>query len=156
MRSYPLNVRCRCFFLVLVGLTSLHLLFAQAPDSLAKKSPKKAALWALVFPGAGQLYNGKIGKAIFILGMEYLALSAWRSNAWKVSHYDENNNQDFPLSAHRYLEKRNKYAWWSGVIYIYGLLDAVVDAHLQSFEAVMSEELAPPKQAENQGKSDKQ
>ncbi len=148
-------MRCRWLFLVLVGLTSLHLLLAQAPDSLAKKSPKKAALWALVFPGAGQLYNGKIAKAIFILGMESLALSAWRRNAWNVRHYDENNDKDFPLSAHRYLEKRNKYAWWSGFIYIYGLLDAVVDAHLQSFEAVMNEELAPPKQTENQDNSDK-
>ncbi|MFQ6606559.1 MAG: DUF5683 domain-containing protein [Fidelibacterota bacterium] len=148
-------MRCRGPFLVLVGLTSLHLLLAQAPDSLSKKSPKKAALWALVFPGAGQLYNGKIAKAIFILGMESLAFSAWRRNAWNVRHYDENNDQDFPLSAHRYLEKRNKYAWWVGFIYIYGLLDAVVDAHLQSFDAVMSEELAPSNQAENQTKSDK-
>jgi len=148
-------VRYRWLFLVLVGLASLHLLLAQAPDSLNPKSPRKAAFWALVFPGAGQLYNGKIAKAIFILGMESLALSAWQRNAWKVNHYDENNTQDFPLSAHRYLEKRNKYAWWSGFIYIYGLLDAVVDAHLQSFDAVMNEELAPPRQAKNQEKSKK-
>ena len=138
-----------------MGITGLQLLFAQAPDSLVKKSPKKAALWALVFPGAGQLYNGKIAKAVFILGMESLALSAWQRNAWNVRHYDENNNQDFPLSAHRYLEKRNKYAWWSGFIYIYGLLDAVVDAHLQSFEAVMSEELTPAKQTDKQDNREK-
>ena len=40
-----------------------------------------------------------------------------------------------------YLEKRNKYVWWIGFIYIYGLIDAIVDAHLHPFEDVMAEEL---------------
>jgi len=31
-----------------------------------------------------------------------------------------------------------------GFIYIYGLLDAVVDAHLEPFETVMEEDLEQP------------
>ena len=37
--------------------------------------------------------------------------------------------------------ERNKYAWWMFFIYVYGMLDAVVDAHLNTFNAVMTEEI---------------
>jgi hypothetical protein len=45
------------------------------------------------------------------------------------------------LSKHRYLEKRNKFAWWVVFIYVYGMIDAVVDAHLNSFNSVMAENI---------------
>ena len=35
------------------------------------------------------------------------------------------------------IEKRNKYAWWVGFIYVYGMIDALVDAHLSPFTEVM-------------------
>ena len=45
------------------------------------------------------------------------------------------------MSKHRYLEKRNKFAWWVVFIYVYGMIDAVVDAHLNSFNRVMAENI---------------
>tara|TARA_B100000809_G_scaffold13675_1_gene12449 strand:+ start:760 stop:1224 length:465 start_codon:yes stop_codon:yes gene_type:complete len=122
---------------------SFSLLQGEAhPDtSTSIKSPKKAASSALVFPGGGQLYNGKIIKAGLILAGEVIAIINWHKNSQLYSSYDANNNAEYPLPKHRYLEKRNKSVWWIGFIYIYGLIDAIVDAHLHPFEDVMAEEL---------------
>ena len=122
---------------------SFSLLQGEAhPDtSTSIKSPKKAASSALVFPGGGQLYNGKIIKAGLILAGEVIAIINWHKNSQLYSSYDANNDAEYPLPKHRYLEKRNKSIWWIGFIYIYGLIDAIVDAHLHPFEDVMAEEL---------------
>ena len=112
----------------------------QPDTSISIKSPKKAALSALAFPGGGQLYNGKILKAGLILVGEVIAIVNWYKNSELYSSYDTENDVEYPLSKHRYLEKRNKSVWWIGFIYIYGLIDAVVDAHLHPFENVMAEE----------------
>ena len=113
----------------------------QPDTSISIKSPKKAALSALAFPGGGQLYNGKILKAGLILVGEVIAIVNWYKNSELYSSYDTENDVEYPLSKHRYLEKRNKSVWWIGFIYIYGLIDAVVDAHLHPFGDVMAEEL---------------
>ncbi|MBI66999.1 MAG: hypothetical protein CMG65_04365, partial [Candidatus Marinimicrobia bacterium] len=57
----------------------LSLLFCQTQhDSLSiNKSPKKAALSALAFPGGGQLYNGKKLKASLIMSMELYSILNW-------------------------------------------------------------------------------
>jgi hypothetical protein len=122
---------------------SFSLLQGEAhPDtSTSIKSPKKAASSALVFPGGGQLYNGKIIKAGLILAGEVIAIINWHKNSQLYNSYDANNDAEYPLPKHRYLEKRNKSVWWIGFIYIYGLIDAIVDAHLHPFEDVMAEEL---------------
>ena len=122
----------------------LSLLFCQTQenDSLSfNKSPKKAALSALVFPGGGQLYNGKKLKAGLIISMELYSIINWYSSADLYKNYDEQNDSKYPLPKYRYLEKRNKYVWWIGFIYIYGLIDAVVDAHLHPFDDIMSEDI---------------
>ena len=122
---------------------SFSLLQGEAhPDtSNSIKSPKKAASSALAFPGGGQLYNGKIIKAGLILAGEVIAIVNWYNNSQLYSSYDADNDAEYPLPKHRYLEKRNKSVWWFGFFYIYGLIDAIVDAHLHSFEDIMAEEL---------------
>ena len=45
------------------------------------------------------------------------------------------------VNRHRYLEKRNKFAWWMGIIYVYAMIDAIVDAHLHSFDDLMESPL---------------
>ena len=61
--------------------------------------------------------------------------------------FTEYENNNYPLKRHRYLEKRNKFAWWIGIIYIYAMIDAVVDAHLHSFDQLMD---SPLKQKVNE------
>ena len=127
--------------LFILCLVSSFLLGEAHPDtSDSVKSPKNAALSSII-PGGGQLYNGKKFKAGMLLAGEVLAIVNWYNNSQLYSSYNADNDVDYPLPKHRYLEKRNKYVWWIGFIYIYGLIDAIVDAHLRPFEDVMSEEL---------------
>ena len=126
------------FVLCLVSSFLLGKIHPDTSDSI--KSPKNAALSSII-PGGGQLYNGKKFKAGLILAGEVLAIVNWHNNSQLYSSYDNANNDEYPLPKYRYLEKRNKYVWWIGFIYIYGLIDAIVDAHLHPFEDVMAEEL---------------
>ena len=127
--------------LFVICLVSSFLLGETHPDtSDSIKSPKNAALSSII-PGGGQLYNGKKFKAGMILAGEVLAIVNWYNNSQLYSSYNSDNDVDYPLPKYRYLEKRNKYVWWIGFIYIYGLIDAIVDAHLHPFEDVMAEEL---------------
>ena len=126
--------------LFVICLVSSFLLGETHPDtSDSIKSPKNAALSSII-PGGGQLYNGKKFKAGMILAGEVLAIVNWYNNSQLYSSYNSDNDVDYPLPKYRYLEKRNKYVWWIGFIYIYGLIDAIVDAHLHPFENVMAEE----------------
>ena len=111
----------------------LGIILANEASELKKKDPKKAFLFSLV-PGMGQAYNGKWIKSAMVIGLEVSSYIYWQDNISKYNEYDQNN---YPLSRHRYLEKRNKYAWWIGIIYIYAMIDAVVDAHLHSFNDLM-------------------
>ena len=129
--------KIKLFFKILITITSLNLIQANNEITSANKSPKKAFYFSLI-PGLGQVYNDKLIKSALVVGLELSAYNAWRSNLEKYNTYDENN---FPLKKHRYLEKRNKYAWWIGILYFYAMIDAVVDAHLNSFDSLMDSPL---------------
>lgn len=103
----------------------------QEIDSTNFKTPQKAALWSML-PGGGQIYNGKYIKAGIIITLESLAI--WQSVENGIS-YDHNITYDGTNES--YLTDRNKYAWWAFFIHIYGLLDAIVDRHLEPFDPIM-------------------
>ena len=103
-------------------------------DSTLIKNPKTAFYLSAV-PGGGQLYNGKILKGSLVFALESFAMYSWLENAKIYRDYDSTNK---PLSKNRYLEKRNKYAWWVIFIYFYSMIDAMVDAHLSPFDQIMN------------------
>ena len=103
-------------------------------DSTLIKNPK-TAFYLSAIPGAGQLYNGKLLKGSLVLALEAAAMYSWFENAEIYRDYD---SIDKPLPKNRYLEKRNKYAWWVIFIYFYSMIDAMVDAHLSPFDQVMN------------------
>ena len=103
-------------------------------DSTLIKNPKTAFYLSAV-PGGGQLYNGKLLKGSLVLTLEPFAIYSWLENARIYRDYD---NVDKPLPKNRYLEKRNKYAWWVIFIYFYSMIDAMVDAHLSPFDQIMN------------------
>jgi len=117
---------------------------SQDTTAITLKSPKKAFALSLV-PGLGQVYNGKWIKSALIIGLEVSSFMAWRLNLDRYNNYDSNN---FPLRKYRYLEKRNKYAWWMGIIYVYSMIDAVVDSHLHSFDHLMNKPIEIIKNSE--------
>ena len=138
MHRHTLMVRLFvCLILTGVG-------FCGEMDSTKSKNPQIAFYCSLI-PGMGQLYNGKWIKSALILSCEMAAINNWIINRDIYKDYD---NGTYPFSKHRYLEKRNKYAWWIGFIYVYGMIDAIVDAHLYKFDPIME----TPVENENAGK----
>ena len=123
----------KCLFLFF----SLNIILAAQvtkTDSTLIKNPKTAFYLSAV-PGVGQLYNGKLLKGSLVLALESFAIYSWLENAKIYRDYDSINK---PLSRNRYLEKRNKYAWWVIFIYFYSMIDAMVDAHLSPFDQIMN------------------
>ena len=119
--------------LLLLAIIILSISYGQKTDSLEVKTPQKAALWGLL-PGGGQIYNEKYLKAGIIITLESLAIGLAIDNGAQYRDSADNAN----------LLNRNKYAWWAFFIHIYGLLDAIVDQHLKSFDDVMQDELIEP------------
>ena len=115
-------------------------------DSTLIKNPK-TAFYLSVVPGGGQLYNGKILKGSLVLALESFAMYSWLENAEMYRDYDSTNK---PLSKNRYLEKRNKYAWWVIFIYFYSMIDAMVDAHLSPFDQIMNTAIEDTKGESNE------
>ena len=112
-------------FLIVIIFSSFS--FGQEIDSTKLKTPKKAALWSIM-PGGGQIYNGKYLKAGIIITLESLAI--WQSIE-NGHNYKGDNSNDL------YLTNRNKYAWWAFFVHVYGMLDAIVDRHLEPFNQIM-------------------
>ena len=126
-----MNSKCLFFSLLLS-----YNLIAQINevDSTLNKNPRQAFLSSLV-PGGGQFYNQKYIKGSIVMGLETLALFSWLENSKIYKNYDA---EEYPLKQNRYLEKRNKYAWWVIFLYFYSMIDAMVDAHLSPFDDIMS------------------
>ena len=123
----------KCLFLLFFLNVILSAQVTRA-DSTLIKNPK-TAFYLSVVPGGGQLYNGKILKGSLVFALESFAMYSWLENAKIYRDYDSINK---PLSKNRYLEKRNKYAWWVIFIYFYSMIDAMVDAHLSPFDQIMN------------------
>ena len=82
-----------------------------------------------------------------MFALESFAIYYWLENAKFYRDYDSINK---PLSKNRYLEKRNKYAWWVIFIYFYSMIDAMVDAHLSPFDQVMNTAIEDTKGESNE------
>ena len=84
-------------------------------DTTMIRNPNIA--WKLGFiPGLGQLYNKKYLKACGFVAGEYVAMS-------RFNQYKQDDN----------IRLRNTSAWWIIGLYIWGILDAYVDAQLSTF-----------------------
>ena len=109
---------------------------AQADSLAVERLPKKAVIYSII-PGGGQIYNRQYLKAALVLGAEIY--SAYN---FQVSRDNYNST-----GLESYRQDRNKYAWWMGFAYIYGLLDALVDSHLSAFDErdpELDKEYEPP------------
>ncbi|MDP6340199.1 MAG: DUF5683 domain-containing protein [Candidatus Marinimicrobia bacterium] len=121
-------------------------IFAQEADSLDRKISQQAAKRAMIFPGGGQFYNGQPLKGGLLIGLAAAAAYLYGDYANKYKNY---SGEDMSIKE-GFLKQRNKYGWWIGFVYIYGLLDAVVEAHLHPFRSVMDEDLEQLKEKDKE------
>lgn len=115
---------------LLLYLIIISFPFGQEIDSTNIKTPKNAALWSII-PGGGQIYNGKYLKAGIIITLESIAI--WKS-------IENGKEYDLNPTDGTYLNARNSNAWWAFFIHIFGMLDAIVDRHLEPFDPIMESE----------------
>ena len=99
------------------------------------KDPKIALKRSLTIPGAGQLYNDQKVKGYALMASEVLALWSFNDNRKKYNNYEDSDSN----SKEHYLRERNRFAWIAIGLYFYGVLDAVVEAHLDNFDEVVKE-----------------
>ena len=99
------------------------------------KDPKIALKRSLTIPGTGQLYNDQKVKGYALMAGEVLALWSFNDNRKKYNNYEDSDSN----SKEHYLRERNRFAWIAIGLYFYGVLDAVVEAHLDNFDEVVKE-----------------
>ena len=99
------------------------------PDSTLRVVVPRTALLLGLIPGGGQVYNRAWVKAVIVVAAESYYVYQFQLNR---SLFHDLGDSSSPLRT-RYLEKRNKYAWWVFLVYLWGMLDAYVDAHLAGF-----------------------
>ena len=120
-------------------------------------SPKKAAIWAAGFPGLGQIYMKKYWKLPIVYGLLggvlYFVISNGQ-NLKKYNGYIRNVYDSVPnpspidqldlsqIETYRNTYRKNVQLASIGTVVVWGLsiVDAVVDAHLHSFD--ISDKLA--------------
>jgi hypothetical protein len=125
-------------------------------DSDTERSAMKAG-WLAAIPGLGlgQMYNGEISKAgRVMMGQVSLGVIAINEHRlMKKAQYNYNritalNDTGISSIVNEYREvwdsrqtnafkDRNTYLWYSIFFYLYGVIDAVVDAHLHDYERKM-------------------
>lgn len=122
------------------------------------KSPKKAAIYSTLLPGLGQAYNEKYWKIPVIYGLSGLFVykiidnnkyyKTYRNELFQrdiSSAYPEvqwsNTNSDLAALSYQtiktrkdiFRKKRDRMILYSGLFYALNIVDAVVDAHLSTF-----------------------
>lgn len=112
----------------LAGQTD-SLLVPTVPDSTIRVLQPRTALLLGLIPGGGQIYNRAWSKALIVVAAESYYIYQFQEKRDQLRQLSDPSS---PLRT-RYLEQRNKFAWWVALVYIWGMLDAYVDAHLQGF-----------------------
>jgi hypothetical protein len=114
--------------------------------------PKKAGLYSLILPGAGQVYNGSWWKVPFVYGALGGAIAVAVNNQQNYETFRDaytlklkNEPHEFSdtvlddarrLRVYRDRFNKNRQTWYllTGVAYGLQAVEALVDAHLQDFD----------------------
>ena len=99
------------------------------------KDPNIALKKSLIFPGIGQLYNDQKIKGYTLIAAELFSLYNFNENRKKYKDF----NESYGKSQDYYLRERNRFAWIAIGLYFYGILDSVVEAHLDDFDKIVKE-----------------
>jgi len=122
---------------------ALEIALQSQPSPHHVKSVQKAFWYGLAFPGGAQLYNGRYGKfGLLWMGLGGSAVSAWsRQNVVKSLNLSlatataEGASVDqLNLDRTAYRKRRNQYFWGIGLLYVYSIMDGMVDAALSDFD----------------------
>jgi hypothetical protein len=102
----------------------------------------RVVLRSLVYPGWGQLHNGKSLKALAVfvsegalLGMIYTeARAASRAYDKHLAESDVERAAELYSEYEKHFERQESFTWWTVGLVLFSLADAYVDANLVTFE----------------------
>jgi hypothetical protein len=97
---------------------------------IVTRNPAGALLRSAVLPGWGQFYNQRPFKGI-VLGSIELGLLGWLI-AEHVASEDARMSNDQP-AYDQHSQRRLDLIWYTSAAWLFGMLDAYVDAYLYSF-----------------------
>src|SRR5262249_27199414 len=104
-----------------------------------QKNPKVAMLCHTLLPGLGQVYNGRrlkvglmVGFASYYYGNAWLNYKQWHlAEARRDLHEPGTTPYRTQDELAKYYEEQARtFLWWSGAVWLIGLLDSWIDAHL--------------------------
>lgn len=129
----------KVFALVLLML----LLFTSMWGFDTGRIPGRAALFSLMLPGGGQLYNQSYLKAIGVAGIEVYLISKLVYDLNRSSEYRDQANGASSSSEQAFYEdleedyfrRSQTDRWWLGTVVFLSMVDAYVDAHLYNYQA---------------------
>jgi hypothetical protein len=116
------------------------------------RSMSSSALASALVPGLGQILNGRYSKAALLYMGVGGAIVSFRGRQemvefWKTESdiaFAEGRSTTVPNEqADFFRKRRNQYAWGLGLIYVYQILDAAVDARLSRIDAASPLSLEP-------------
>lgn len=124
----------------MTALPSLLLILATGtdPGPIPERDPGTALLRSAVLPGWGQFYNDQPVKGI-AMGAAELGLLGWL--VWEHVEaeearmdFQESGDPDDEARWESHRQARLDLIWLTSAAWLYGMLDAYVDAHLYAFE----------------------
>jgi hypothetical protein len=92
-----------------------------------------------LLPGLGQVYNGRrlkvalmTGFASYYYGTTWLNYKKWKASEAQRDLYEPGSNEFVHQNelAGFYKEEARTFLWWSGAVWLIGLIDSWIDAHL--------------------------
>lgn len=104
-----------------------------------KKNPRTAMICSMLLPGLGQTYNGRRLKVGLMVGFTSFYAGRMILNWKNYEAYTVERDQYTPGSfnyrqadqlAAFYKEEARTYMWWTGAVWLIGILDSWIDAHL--------------------------
>ncbi|MCK4806130.1 MAG: hypothetical protein KAT09_00715 [Candidatus Aegiribacteria sp.] len=97
---------------------------------IVSRNPSAALLRSAVLPGWGQFYNDEPLKGV-VFGTASLGLLSLLISEHIASEEARNNNDDPAYQVHS--QRRLDLIWYTSAAWLFGMLDAYVDAYLYSF-----------------------
>ncbi len=99
---------------------------------IVKMNPTGALLRSAVLPGWGQFYNDKPIKGL-LFGSVELGLLSWLIVEHLAAEDARHSGDEHAYEAHS--QRRLDLIWYTSAAWLFGMLDAYVDAYLYSFES---------------------
>ena len=99
---------------------------------IVTKNPTGALLRSAALPGWGQFYNDKPIKGL-LFGSVELGLLSWLIVEHLASEDARHSGDEHAYEAHS--QRRLDLIWYTSAAWLFGMLDAYVDAYLYSFDS---------------------